>query len=855
MLMISSLILLIVSIWGCGTGSNDLSSTPPSNSHAVSLSGTVTVAANVVIDSDVNDQNETYIANDTAQTAQVLGNPISVGGYVNQAGAGSSGQSFDRGDLIDCFSAELRDADMISLFIGDTENSDLDLFLLDADGGLIDSSQGTGPQETITAPADGTYFIAVTVNTGASNYILTIGVDVTGQAVGDALSIRHDFVLDEAIVLFEPDLQTAGTGASRKARGAAMGMMNTAGGKDREMLLSFAETESQNIGYKTAGTVDQPSVSQILSDAFGRLGEKTRRKLNTLDVIKALRQRRDVRLADPNYVIHLAAMEPNDPHYPLQWHYPLINLPQAWDITTGSSDVIVAVVDSGVLLNHPDLAGQLTDTGYDFVSNTTLSNDGDGIDADPDDPGSDGADGSIAFHGTLCAGVIAAASDNGTGVAGVSWNSRIMPVRAIGASGSGLLIDVFQGLRYAAGLENDSGTVPAQPADIINLSLVGTGYSAIAQELFTRVREAGVIVIAAAGNEATATPYYPASYDGVISVSAVDINSDPASYSNYGDYVDVAAPGGDDGDVNADGYYDYIVSTYGDTSAGSIHFGYTMTVGTSMATPHVAGVVALMKAVYPALTPAILDALLQNGVLTKDIGETGWDDNFGYGLIDAYKAVLAVNNGDFTSLLTVSPTTINLGKTRTSAPLTVSSIGEEIVSVSDFTRSPTEWLTVTQTDVDANGRGIYTIRANRSGLSDGDYHGAIMFTASFGNIISVQVNLGVDSSDATADAGYHYVLLLDPTTKEIVQQVNVAAANAEYAYSFDDVTAGENFLIVAGSDRDNDGIIGNAGESFGAYTSRDQVTQVNADNDTTGLNFATNLSLTLSTSFKGLGKK
>jgi serine protease len=325
----------------------------------------------------------------------------------------------------------------------------------------------------------------------------------------------------------------------------------------------------------------------------------------------------------------------------------------------------------------------------------------------------------------------------------------------------------------------------------------------------------------------------------------VDINADLSSYSNYGDYVDVAAPGGDAGDANADGYYDYIVSTYGDASGGSIHFGYTMVAGTSMASPHVAGVVALMKAVYPALTPDILDALLQNGLLTKDIGETGWDDYFGYGLIDAYKAVLAVNNGDLPSLLTASPTMINMGATQMIATLTVSRIGAEIVSVSDFTQSPADWLTVTPTDIDANGCGVYTISTNRSGLSDGDYKGSIMFRASSGNIISVQVNLVVDSSDANADAGYHYVLLLDPTTKEIVQQIEMVAADAEYTYTFDDVAAGESYLIVAGSDRNNDGMIGDAGESFGAYSSLDQMTQVDAGGDTTGLNFATNLRLAL----------
>jgi serine protease len=253
-----------------------------------------------------------------------------------------------------------------------------------------------------------------------------------------------------------------------------------------------------------------------------------------------------------------------------------------------------------------------------------------------------------------------------------------------------------------------------------------------------------------------------------------------------------------------------------------------------------------MKSVYPALTPDVLDALLQNGVLTNDLGETGWDANFGYGLIDAYKAVLAVNNGDVASVLSVSPTLINLGETQTSATLTVSSIGEEIVSVSDFTEAPTEWLTVTQTSVDADGRGVYTISASRSGLESGAYNGTIVFTASSGNAVSVQVNLSVGSTDATGDVGYHYVLLLDSATGEILQQVNVAAATGGYAYAFNEVTAGETYLIVAGSDRNNNGILGDAGEFFGAYSSLDRVTQLEADSDKTGLDFATNLRITLS---------
>lgn len=325
-----------------------------------------------------------------------------------------------------------------------------------------------------------------------------------------------------------------------------------AGGAGRAVLMHLRQGTAAHakafaaLGITSNGGGIMPTIGKRA------VGPLVTAKEDTIRVIKALRMRKDVLYAEPNYIVRPTATVPNDKYYPLQWHYPLINLPQAWEISTGT-DAIVAVIDTGVLLAHPDLQGQLL-PGYDFISDPAMALDGDGIDNNPNDPGDGGQGNSSIFHGTHVAGTIAAATNNDIGVAGIAWNARIMPLRALG-KGGGTLYDIDQAIRYAAGLSNDSGTLPARRADIINLSLGGGGYSRSEQDVVTQARNQGVIIVAAAGNDAGATPYYPASYDGVVSVSDVGIDKTLAPYSNYGPDVDVAAPGGDmSADRNNDGY-------------------------------------------------------------------------------------------------------------------------------------------------------------------------------------------------------------------------------------------------------------------------------------------------------------
>jgi serine protease len=531
--------------------------------------------------------------------------------------------------------------------------------------------------------------------------------------------------------------------------------------------------------------------------------------------------------------------EPNDSHYSLQWHYPLINLPQAWDITTGNSNVIVAVIDTGVLLNHPDLQGQLT-PGYDFISDTfglTNANDGDGIDPNPDDPG-DNPNGGSSFHGTHVAGTIAARTNNSSGVAGIAWNAKIMPLRALGVEG-GWSFDIREALEYAAGLANDSGTLPSQTADVINMSLAGPDWSQSEQELFDELHNThNIIVVAAAGNDAVSTPFYPASYNNVVSVSAVDASVSLAYYSNFGSSIDVAAPGGGDTpDLNADGYYDGVLSTTADDSGLSIDFVYAFYQGTSMATPHVAGVAALMKSVHSSLTPGEFDTLLSAGTITQDIGSPGRDNLFGHGLIDAYKAVVAAQDlagggTEIPPVLVVNPTSINFGASLTSISLSVQNGGGGTLTV-DTSSDDADWLTV-----NGSGLGTYTAVVNRTGLEDNVYNAVITFTSS-ANTVEVNVIMQVQSDIIKGDVGRLYVLLIDPDTFETLPglQDAVNANNGLYNYSIGNVPAGT-YHIYAGSDPNNDTFICDTAEACGAYLTLENPTIITVDG-----NFRSNLRL------------
>ncbi len=309
---------------------------------------------------------------------------------------------------------------------------------------------------------------------------------------------------------------------------------------------------------------------------------------------------------EPDY-IYSALFAPNDPFWSQQWNLRSINVERAWEETKGSG-VTVAVIDTGVS-RVPDLKDTKFADGYDFVN--------DRVEAD-DDNG----------HGTHVAGTIAQTTNNGYGVAGIAYEASIMPLKVLSAGGSGTIADIAEAIKFAA----DNG------ADVINMSLGGPGESQMMQEAIDYAHSKGVVIVAAAGNEDESSAGYPARYANVIGVSALDSNGAKAFYSNFGAGVDISAPGGD----TRTGEIGGILQNTIDAQTGQPVFAAYQ--GTSMASPHVAGVAALIKAV------GVSDPNDARSILLESARKIENDplNHFGAGQLDAAAAVQLATKGQIT---------------------------------------------------------------------------------------------------------------------------------------------------------------------------------------------------------------
>jgi len=790
------------------------------------ISGTIFAALNTLVDVDTRDPDEPNNSNNSFATAQPIAANTRLSGVV------------DIDDVYDYYQVQLQKDQSINLQVADqvggvfatiqfqvftSDDTNTPVFMQDLDP---NTESNTGHLNIpFIVPATGGYFIKLTAISPNLDEVVVDGEVQELHSHGnyslqiEAVSESSAFVAGELIVMMK---ESTGINTQTKPKS----QFTTKGLKQIQGL-----TTRMDLGrIKTLSVTSARQFMAAKKISFSASLESNSR-WQTLQIARLLAAQEDVLYAEPNWKRYPTALSPQnvaDPLYSSQWHYDSINLESAWQAmdSRGSAAVTVAVLDTGVLTAHPDLHDNLVD-GYDFIEGNAGAN----------DPGDKGIGGQrSSFHGTHVAGTIAAGT-NGVGGTGVAPGVKIMPVRVLGEDG-GTSSQIIAGLCFAAQLnaENNprcSNVLTVDAADIINLSLGGPDSSDIEQAVYNAVVAKGIIVIAAAGNESTSAPSYPAAYDNVISVSATNRNTELASYSNFGDRIDVAAPGGDFASDEG------ILSSWGDdlnvAPNDEPEFIYGSLQGTSMASPHVAGVAALMKSVNSDLTHELFRAHLIAGDLTQDIGIAGRDNKFGHGLIDAHKAVLAVTDIDTPRILT-SANNLFFDVSQAARSFTLiksgvdsdSELGAIAVAIDGADNSAGgSWLTLSK----SSGLGEYIATVTRGSLAEGSYEAIITVSSDVVTVedVVIDVVLQIGNAELSANAGVQYVLVLqeDAVANEdgVIESVTgsraLFAVDGEYKYQISGLSKGR-YTVSTGSDMDFDNVICDAGESCGQYPTLSQ---------------------------------
>lgn len=377
--------------------------------------------------------------------------------------------------------------------------------------------------------------------------------------------------------------------------------LQTAQFKEKEYIIKFnkeiSEDEVQEIILKNNGQI----INQISEDMY-----KIKLDDENPDLKNSLQEKPIVTYIEPEYLVHIQTI-PNDPFYPQQWNLKFLCLEKTWDNFKNNKDITVAVIDTGILPDHPDLKDNII-SGYDFIDH----------DNNPLDTNQDFS------HGTHVAGIIGAMTNNSNGISAVNWNVNIMPVRVIGPDGSGGYSTLISGIRWAV----DNG------ADVINLSLAGSVDSNALRDAIKYAVDQNVTIVAAAGNNGNSPVLYPAQYPEVISVGAIGPTKEKAYYSNFGQGLDLVAPGGDNSILSH--RYNTILSTAGYMSGNTIKYQYSWAQGTSMAAPHVSGIVSLLYSIGINNPEEIKHILKETA---DDLGIEGIDNYYGAGLVNINRAL------------------------------------------------------------------------------------------------------------------------------------------------------------------------------------------------------------------------
>ncbi len=514
------------------------------------------------------------------------------------------------------------------------------------------------------------------------------------------LSLVVKACLLAALITLLLGLSSLGSLADRGGRTGA-GSPAPGGFVAGEVLVKFKPGVSAAVAHRAL-----PAQVTAVSDAVLPLGVKRLavppgREGATID---ALRDNPLVEYAEPDYIARAVGV-PDDPLWGYQWNMNKIDAPQAWDITTGWTTTTIAIVDTGINGTHEDLTGKVT-AGYDFIRDVPLA------------PNANSDDYSPYYHGTHVAGIAGAQTDNGLGVAGVAWGAQLMPVKVLDSSGNGTYSGVANGIIWAV----DHG------APILNISLGGDYDSLTLHDAVRYAYQQGTVQVAAAGNNLSSSQeLYPGAYTETIAVSATDGGDNYVYPSTLKDYIDVAAPGV------------WVYSTQGN--------GYGYLSGTSMATPHVSGLAALVWSVFPTYTHTQVQEHIER--TADDLGEPGWDQRYGWGRINAYRAVcnppMALSSDPHTFISLADATTDPFPASHT---LYVSNSGcGALAWTAVVSPSTTTWLTLTPPAGTVSSASPDTVEmsVSKSGLGGyGTYRAQVVVTADralYGSPQTVDVTL------------------------------------------------------------------------------------------------------------------
>lgn len=805
------LLALAVTLMGCD--GNSSSSMTRDAQEPPTLTGTITIPSGNRVDQDT--------AFDLSEGRPLVQNPqqpalpgeVLLAGFVSYS-SGAYGNGFNYfADQKDVFTLPMLEGQGVSLrffnALDDASPINVHTRLINSDGVVVASEQDvTDMNRLLMAESDGLHTLEIETLEGPPlRYLLSSApaMSVNAKATGS-----EDFVLGEAIVTLQQSV--AGRSANVLPSQAPSGERHLGGSSHRwQVPLQGHGIREERIGVPASkATVPERQA--------------------TLDWIRSLQQDPAVLSASPNYVVRSLSGPTNQNLYDelQQWHYSLIGLDAdeanqgPWQAgisgadTDGEDTIVegirVAVLDTGVFsadggMNwHPELNDNMTCA---MPFNEGCFN--------AIDPGRAPLD-SGSFHGTHVAGTVAASALTGGDITGVAFEATLVPVKVL-ENLAGSIADVIEGVNWVL---NDG--LPR--ADIINLSLGTAGDVPALKEALTKARAAGILLVAAAGNEANRQVLFPAAYDSVLSVGAVDCNGNRSEFSNFGFLIDLVAPGGGGGQNCADNQR--FVWSAGADEGGAAIAGLA---GTSMASPHVAGALALLLGEQSSLVnrerlPEIVEALVREQRL-QSAQDPFFSESFGRGLLDARRLIGLGNSIDDLTVLIPDQRQLVFaaGVDSLSLNLTQGGNSQGLVTSVEVNPAPADddWFTVYP-----QGDNSFRVQLLGEPPASGSRRGnlKVSYTSNHStNTFSLPVIVLESSDESQRNAGTHFVQLIpvDSTgrvTEDAFFETEAELVDGVYHFHFDplEIPAGD-YLLLASSDIDNNGVLCEEGEACALFPS------------------------------------